>query len=265
MKHIISLGAGVQSSTMALMAAHGELTPMPDFAVFADTGSEPRSVYDWLDWLEKHLPFQIHRVGKGDLAVASTAIRISKKGNAYQRGGIPAFVRSGKGKMGSARRHCTRDFKINPILSFVGKARKRQPVTQWIGISSDERQRQRLSRKAWCTHRWPLIELSMTRGHCLEWMLAHGYPQPPRSACVFCPYHSDAEWDRLKRREPLAFAQAVAFEGEYQAAFAKTRYRGVPYLHRSGVPLAQVELAVNDKQAAFAFGMQNECEGMCGV
>jgi len=27
---VISLGAGVQSSTMALMAAAGEITPMPD-------------------------------------------------------------------------------------------------------------------------------------------------------------------------------------------------------------------------------------------
>jgi hypothetical protein len=39
--HVISLGAGVQSTTMALMAAHGEITPMPDCAIFADTGAEP--------------------------------------------------------------------------------------------------------------------------------------------------------------------------------------------------------------------------------
>ena len=40
-KNIISLGAGVQSTTMALMAACGELLPMPDAAVFADTQDEP--------------------------------------------------------------------------------------------------------------------------------------------------------------------------------------------------------------------------------
>jgi hypothetical protein len=34
---VISLGAGVQSSVMALMAAEGELTPMPDCAIFSDT------------------------------------------------------------------------------------------------------------------------------------------------------------------------------------------------------------------------------------
>ena len=39
--HIISLGAGVQSSTMALMAAHGLITPHPVAAIFADTQDEP--------------------------------------------------------------------------------------------------------------------------------------------------------------------------------------------------------------------------------
>jgi hypothetical protein len=39
---VISLGAGVRSTTMALMAAHGEITPMPDAAIFADTQWEPK-------------------------------------------------------------------------------------------------------------------------------------------------------------------------------------------------------------------------------
>jgi hypothetical protein len=51
MLRVISLGAGVQSTTMALMAAHGETTPMPDCAIFADTGWEPKAVYGHLRWL----------------------------------------------------------------------------------------------------------------------------------------------------------------------------------------------------------------------
>lgn len=65
--HFISLGAGVQSSTMALMAAHGELHPMPEGAIFADTQDEPQEVYDWLAELQRHLPFPIHRVSAGKL------------------------------------------------------------------------------------------------------------------------------------------------------------------------------------------------------
>ena len=44
----LSLGAGVQSTTLALMASHGEIGPMPDCAIFADTGWEPQAVYDHL-------------------------------------------------------------------------------------------------------------------------------------------------------------------------------------------------------------------------
>ena len=46
--NFLSLGAGVQSSTLALMAAQGEVKPMPDAAIFADTQAEPTKVYDYL-------------------------------------------------------------------------------------------------------------------------------------------------------------------------------------------------------------------------
>lgn len=70
---VLSLGAGVQSTTLALMAAHGEVGPMPDCAVFADTGWEPQAVYDHLAWLRSPnvLPFPVHVVSGGDLRADS--------------------------------------------------------------------------------------------------------------------------------------------------------------------------------------------------
>ena len=47
---VISLGAGVQSSTMAIMAAKGDL-PMPKAAIFADTKNEPAAVNKYLKYL----------------------------------------------------------------------------------------------------------------------------------------------------------------------------------------------------------------------
>ncbi|WSA82652.1 hypothetical protein OG930_06905 [Streptomyces sp. NBC_01799] len=44
---VLSLGAGVQSTCLLLMAAEGHL-PGLDVAIFADTGWEPRAVYDHL-------------------------------------------------------------------------------------------------------------------------------------------------------------------------------------------------------------------------
>ena len=81
---VISLGAGVQSTTMVLMAAHGELTPMPRAAIFADTGAEPRAVYEHLDWLRSPnvLPFPVHVVQFGNLRADSEPWTLSTIGEA---------------------------------------------------------------------------------------------------------------------------------------------------------------------------------------
>lgn len=63
---ILSLGAGVQSSALALMIEKGEL-PMVDAAIFADTMSEPKEVYKWFDWLKTQVSYPIHIVSYGNL------------------------------------------------------------------------------------------------------------------------------------------------------------------------------------------------------
>src|SRR6185295_6449323 len=110
--HIISLGAGVQSSTMALMAAHGEISPMPAAAIFADTMSEPDGVYRWLDWLEKQLPFPVERVSKGSLRDEALRMKTTKDGRIYSRTDIPFFTQRPDGQKGKTRfRSCTSDYK----------------------------------------------------------------------------------------------------------------------------------------------------------
>jgi len=271
MLNIISLGAGVQSSTMALMAAHGEITPMPDAAIFADTGAEPEGVYTWLDWLEPQLPFPVHRVmwKEGLLKNIQDSV-----GTGSRWAAAPFYTTSPKGDgMGILRRQCTREFKIQPIERKVrelcGLAKgQRAPrgellATQWIGISLDEIQRMKDSEHAWCRHRWPLIEMRMTRGHCLEWMQANGYPAPPRSACTFCPYHSNHEWRNLRDNDPAGWAQAVSVD-----ALIRNGGKGTTetlYVHRDGVPLDQVDLSDPHEGQGQMFSMMDECDGMCGV
>ena len=52
---VISLGGGVQSSVMALMASQGAFDRVPDCAIFADTRWEPPSVYEHVEWLGDRL------------------------------------------------------------------------------------------------------------------------------------------------------------------------------------------------------------------
>ena len=276
--NFLSLGAGVQSSTIALMAKHGEITPMPDAAIFADTQAEPASVYKWLDWLEPQLPFPVIRVTRGDMTSESLIIKDRKDGTGrWSKSLIPAFIQNKDGSKGIMGRQCTYSYKVEQLeraARLHGKVKRGQKnvtVTQWIGISWDEIQRIKPSRVAWSQHRWPLVELRMGRRDCLKWMESHGYPKPPRSACVYCPFHSDNEWRRLRDHEPEEFQRAIRFEKDLQAVKAKTeRMRGVPFLHPSCVPLDQVDLSTDIERGQLSLWLDeqsfgNECEGMCGV
>ncbi len=248
--NIISLGAGVQSSTMALMAAHGEIMPMPDAAIFADTQAEPKAVYEWLDWLEKQLPFPTHRVTAGSLAA-----QILGDGSMWGR--PPFFTQSG----GMVRRQCTGDFKIAPIRKKIQAIRHGVKVSLWIGISLDEASRMKPSDVKYIEHRWPLIEQNITRANCLRWLTAHDFQTPTKSACTFCPYHNDSMWRDMKATDPVSFSQAVEIDA---------RIRDLPkqiepwFVHRSLMPLDQVDFSTDEDRGQLNM-FNNECEGMCGV
>ncbi len=262
--HVISLGAGVQSSTMALMAAHGEITPMPVAAIFADTQAEPKAVYEWLDEIEPLLPFPVIRVTGGNLEEYLTTPYWSKKNQKWSVYGFPAFTKNPDGSQGHMSRQCTTDYKVAPIdKAITAQMRKAGVKTsiKWLGISLDEIVRMKPSRRSTVTHRWPLIDARMRRHDCLEWIKKHGYPTPPRSACTFCPYRSNAEWRSLSEEE---FAEVGGFEFRVQQAHAHCSATAVPFLHRSMVPIHEADLSTDEERGqGVMFG--NECEGMCGV
>ena len=270
--HYLSLGAGVQSSTLALMYALGELGPMPKAAIFADTQAEPAGVYTWLDWLEKQLPFEVIRVTAGSLTLHELEIKTSKKtGKKYRQNRIPTFALNPDGSKGLLGRGCTVDFKINPIrkklreLANVPRGSKDVVCVQCIGISTDEFKRMKPSRDPWWFSRFPLIEKRISRAVCFDWMESHGFPVPPRSACVYCPFHSDKEWRRLKTEEPEEFGRAVAFEKQIQEVNKEDEtMRSVPFLHGSLKPLESVDFR-SDVDRGQQLLWDEECEGMCGI
>lgn len=262
--HIISLGAGVQSSTMSLMAAAGEITPMPYCAIFADTQNEPAAVYAWLEWLKLQLPFPVHTVSKGNLANDTLIIRDSKDGTKrWIKTGVPFHSINPDGTAGHCPRQCTSDYKIRPIMRLVRAllaAADCKHAIQWIGISLDEIHRMKMSQVKYSTTRWPLVEKRMRRPECVFWMKNHGFPEPPRSACVMCPYRSNKEWRSLTDYER---AYAVGFEDRYREIKREIGENDQRFLHSDRIPLSQVDLSESTDNHGDLFG--NECEGMCGV
>lgn len=246
MLRVLSLGAGVQSSTLALMSARGEL-PVLSAAIFADTQGEPQAVYDYLDWLESVLPFPVYRVTHGNLwRSASTARRTRDGQRTYLPTSIPVYTTDGLTR-GMGRRQCTRTFKVEPVTrkcrELLGLRRitkkQGQLVEMWIGISTDEADRMKPAAAQWIRAAWPLIDLGMTRADCLAWMAEHGYPEPPRSACTFCPFRDDDSWLALT---PAEFSDAIEKEQRLQRAYQETtELKSVPFFHDSRVPLGAVK------------------------
>lgn len=266
---ILSLGAGVQSSTLLLMAEAGEFEFKPAYAIFADTGWEPQAVYDWLDWLEGHVSIPILRVNNGNIRQMLTA----PVGRRQRIAAVPFYMDDGSGKRGMGRRQCTHEYKLKPIgwkcRELLGKGRKDRikagAVETWIGISLDEAHRMKPSKVAWMVNRWPLIDRRMTRHDCLLWLEAHGYSEPPKSACIGCPFRNDARWRALKENA-AEWEDAVTVDKIIRSGGTQKEkgLRGKQYMHSSMKPLDEVDLTTeSDWGQLELFG--NECEGMCGV
>jgi hypothetical protein len=250
----LSLGWGWQSFTLAAMAALGEIE-MPDVAIHADTTHEMSGTYafarQWTPWLEEH---GVRVVTVQDKSPRIVTDRVG--GEIF----IPSFTATPTDRGGQLRRQCTQCWKIAPIRRWLQANREGRPVEQWIGISLDEVQRMRDSDVKYITHRWPLIEKRMTRNDCAAWLARHNLPTPPKSACVFCPFHDTRAWHDMKASGNGDWHKAV----EVDDAIRKVRPPYDLFLHPSQQPLALVDFSNAEERGQLSL-WNDECSGICGV
>ncbi len=262
----LSVGAGVQSTALALMAVHGEVGPLPDAMIFADPQAETGATMKHLDWLESEVirrangRMAVHRVSAGSI---TESIERRATGDPERFVSAPFFTANG----GMGRRQCTREFKVEPLTKkqreLLGyKPRQRIPAGScevWIGISTDEVVRAGAAFDRWVVNRHPLLEQRMSRHDCKLWLINNGYQVPPKSACVFCPYRSNTEWRWLKDSDPDAWTEACRIDALIRNTPGMNH---AEYLHRSIKPLAEVDLSTPEENGQ---GWLLECEGGCGL
>lgn len=256
---VISLGAGVQSTTMALMAAEGLLGAMPDCAIFADTGWEPKAVYEHLARLTAALPYPVYIVSAGNIRSDALA-RSNTTGGQFAA--IPWFTLSPAGKRGMGRRQCTKEYKLRPlqkkVVELQGGKRPKGGAEMLIGISTDESWRMKPSRVQYIVNRHPLLhDIPTSREQCKAWLASRGWIAP-KSSCIGCPFHDDNQWRSLT---PAEFADAVEVD---RAIRHQPKMRSQQFMHRSLKPLDQVDLSTAEERGQLNLFL-NECEGMCGV
>lgn len=202
---ILSLGAGVQSTTLALMGCAGTLSGL-DAAIFADTGWEPPAVYEQVDRLAAEFAkagIAFHRVGRGNL-------RHDSINPEHRFASVPYYVRNPDGSDGMGRRQCTAEYKLSPIMRKCRELLGATPpdfrtvprgrvVEQWIGFSTDEIHRVNDRRDVlYAYKRYPLLELGMSRKDCERYLQRAGWGHTAKSACIGCPFHGNAQWRALR-------------------------------------------------------------------
>jgi hypothetical protein len=152
-RHFLNLGAGVQSTTLALMFDRGEIVD-PDgspirlsAAIFADTQEEPGAVYRHLDWLIKTIksyPILVRSKSK----MGDDLLR-GENATGQRFASIPAYTKAeGDVREGQVRRQCSQEYKVRVIEQTIRRdglglqPKRRVPpgisVIQYIGFSLDE-------------------------------------------------------------------------------------------------------------------------------
>ncbi len=301
--HVLNLGAGWQSTALFVLSwkqDEPEHVPKFDLALFADTQDEPAAVYAHLDLLKSWnaMPIEIVSGGcLGDDLIAGT----NSTGGRFAS--IPAYTKGdGDKREGQTKRQCTKEYKLDVMdlwlkREFLGlKPRQRIPkdivIHKYVGFSYDEPGRvarlkarfapvlestanlnifddgpPRTERKPilWQKPHFPLFDMGWNRADCGAYLKGYDI-HPPRSACVYCPYHSNEEWRHIRDNDPAGWQRAVDVDRQMREQDARCN-QGLDkrlYVHRSCVPLAQANIEERENPLElYRTGSNADCEGGC--
>jgi hypothetical protein len=124
-------------------------------------------------------------------------------------------------------------------ISRVGPVPAGRWAEQWIGFSTDEIERVSDKEPKYTRARYPLLELGMSREHCITWLARHGWGDTERSACQGCPFHGNKHWRWMREYRPDEWADAVDMDRRIRNGPGLI---GEQFLHRSLLPLDQAPI-----------------------
>lgn len=232
---VLSCGAGMQSTALALMACENAmfaclhpgkplpwpLVPIYDLVVVCDLGSEPPWVYTQIAFIAKvcrkaGIPFLVLYTGLyEDYMENFGPARVAS---------IPFWTIAPDGKAGKMLRVCTMDFKVAAVQTYVRRGLLRYKYMEHIrggdleahelhiGFSAEERKRASKSNSNMFKNRFPLIEMGLERKDNYKYILESWGLETRASACIMCPFHSNYFFWFLKKKYPRIYLMVVAFD-----------------------------------------------------
>lgn len=246
---ILSCGAGMQSTALALMSCENAktpgkfpLVPVYDLIVFCDLGKEPPWVMNQVRFIEKAcndagIPFKI---------LQSPLYRDYMDNFGKRRVvSIPFWTIDSEGKKGKMMRVCTMDYKINLIQKYVRENILGYKKGQWtkkedikahemhIGFSVEEQQRCKENPSKMFVNRFPLVEMGLERKDNYAYIRDVWGLETKASACSFCPFHRNYFFQFLKDHEPEEYRSVIAFDDLLETGQPKTNIHSKLYISRS--------------------------------
>ena len=255
--NVISYGAGKQSTYMLLNALEGKYKYKPDFAIYSDLQCETKATEMYVDYIKAYVKqkynFDIVIVSEGNVM---EDMLLFAEGKISRTGTIPVYSEETGAPI---RRQCTGDYKLKPIRKYFQVIREGKKIRQWIGISADEAERMKDADVKYIEHYYPLVENRISIDSIKKWFEDNNIPEPMKSSCLICPFHSHQYWQNLKKNFPIEFKIACDFDDKIRQL---PTMKSKTYLYRKCIPLREADFSM---QPSLFPELIEECEGLCGL
>lgn len=255
---ILSCGAGMQSTALALMACANKLlnenraesfnfrymekVPIYDAVLFCDLGLEPDWVMNQVLFIKEAcewsgIPFYI---------LNSTLYEDYMNNFGTKRvTSIPFWSVDENGKKGRMMRNCTLDYKIAIMQNFVrwellgykkGQRTKPEDIKaheMHLGFSKEEEHRCKENKHKMFINKFPLCEMNLVRADNYAYIKDVWGLETKASACCFCPFHTNYFFQYIKENHKYDYDRTIEFDQMLEDQQPNTKIRSKLYISKS--------------------------------
>lgn len=230
---ILSFGAGMQSTALALMSCEnanakrkGQQPPFPlvpiyDLVVFCNLGFEPPWVMKQVEFTQK----ACEQTGIWFTVLESPLYNDFMENFGERRTiSIPWWTLGDNGHKSKMPRNCTIDYKVGVISKFVRwkvlgykkgqrlRDEDKKAHKMHMGFSFEEKRRCRESPNPMFVNRFPLVDMELVRADNYAYIRDVWGLETKASACTFCPFHQNYFFKHLRENLPETYEKLVGVD-----------------------------------------------------
>lgn len=255
---ILSCGAGMQSTALALMSCANKLieenragdfnckytqgVPIYDAVIFCDLGLEPSWVLSQVNFIKNACEW----AGISFYILESNLYEDYINNFGEKRVvSVPFWTVDENGKKGKMMRNCTLDYKINMIQKFIrweilgykkGAHTKPEDIKaheMHIGFSKEEERRCSENPHKMFVNKFPLCDLGLVRADNYAYIKDVWGLDSKASACCFCPFHTNYFFKHIKKHNKPEYEQTLVFDQLLEDQQPNTKINSKLFISRS--------------------------------